>query len=199
MKYISEINEITWYFLLLLLILAVCYDCRDYCIPNWLILAGYGIGFFYQSILSGIYGSIYWLEGIIFPIIVLFIFFYCKMIGAGDIKLFSVIGGMSGVDSIIDVMTVSLFFGGLLSVIFILRYRNLRSHLKYLLAYFSNVIIQKKILPYEQQENKIKIRKQNSPGIIYCQLKIWNKKEHIKKGHIHYSIAILCAAIFCRL
>lgn len=113
------------------------------------------------------------------------------MIGAGDIKLFSVTGGVSGVYSIIDVMTVSLFFGGLLSVIFILRYRNLRSRLKYLLAYFSNTITQKKLLPYEQ--NEIEVKK------LYYQLEAKSKEEHIKKGHIHYSIAILCAVIFCRL
>lgn len=182
MKYISEIDTVTWYFLLSLLILAVCYDWRDYQIPNWLAGAGYGIGFFYQSISAGMYGGIFWLKGALFPIVVLFIFFYCKMVGAGDIKLFSVIGGVSGSYSIIDVMTVSLFFGALLSVIFILRYQNLRSRLKYLLAYFSNVITQKEILPYNQQKKRI-----------------WTKEEHIKEGHIHYSIAILCAAVWCRL
>ena len=181
MKYISEINTITWYFLLSLLILAVCYDWKDYCIPNWLIYAGYGIGFFYQSILFGFSGSIFWLKGILFPMITLFIFFYYKMIGAGDIKLFSLIGGVSGIYSIIDIMTVSLFFGALLSVMFILRYRNLRSRLQYLLTYFSNITKQKKILPYVQQMRGK-----------------WNRKKHIEEGHIHYSTAILCAVIYYR-
>lgn len=181
MNYISEIHTVPWYFLLSLLILAVCYDWKDYCIPNWLIFAGYGIGFFYQSVMSGTAGMIAWLKGAMVPIIMLFIFFYCKMIGAGDIKLFSVTGGVSGIYSIIDVMTVSLFFGALLSVMFIFRYQNLKGRLQYLLAYFSNMIRQKKILPYVQQ-----MRGE------------WNREERIRKGHIHYSTAILCAAVYCR-
>lgn len=181
MNCISEINTITWYFLLSLLIFAACYDWKDYYIPNWIIYAGYGIGFIYQSIFFGFIGSIFWLQGILFPIILLFIFFYCRMIGAGDIKLFSMIGGVSGVYSIIDIMTVSLFFGALLSVMFILRYRNLRSRLQYLLAYFSNIVKQKRILPYVQQMKGE-----------------WNRKKHIKEGHIHYSMAILCAVIYCQ-
>lgn len=181
MKCISEINSVTWYFLLGMLIFAVCFDWKYYQIPNWLICTGYGIGFFYQSVFHGIAGSILWFQGMLFPIVSLFIFFYCKMIGAGDIKLFSVVGGVSGIYSVIDVMTVSLFFGGLLSVIFIVRYKNLKNRLQYLLTYFSNVIRQKKILPYVQQK-----------GGVY------GKKDHIKEGHVHYSMAILCAVVYCR-
>jgi prepilin peptidase CpaA len=169
--------------------LAVCYDWRKYYIPNWLIGAGYGIGFFYRSLTGGITGSIFWLLDALFPIMILFIFFYCKMLGAGDIKLFSVISGVSGVYSMIDVMTVSLFFGALLSVIFLIRHRNLRSRLQYLAAYFSKIIIKKEILPYAQQ-----IRKRNTEA--YHEM---SRTEHIKRGHIHYSAAILYAVIFCRM
>jgi Flp pilus assembly protein protease CpaA len=109
------------------------------------------------------------------------------MLGAGDIKLFSVISGVSGVYSIIDVMTVSLFFGALLSVIFLIRHRNLRSRLQYLAAYFSKIIIKKEILPYAQQIGNVE---------AYHKM---NREEHIKRGHIHYSAAILYAVIFCRM
>lgn len=180
-EWISGIDPVTWYFVLGVLILSVCFDWGYYRIPNWLIFAGYGMGLFYQVLFHGVAGSILWLQGISFPIIILYMFFYCKMAGAGDIKLFSVVGGVSGVYSIIDVMTVSLFFGGLLSVIFIVRYKNLGNRLQCLLIYFSNVIKQKNVLPYVQRK-----------GGVY------GREDHIKEGHIHYSIAILCAVVYCR-
>ena len=180
MKQISELDEVTWQFLLFLLMAAVCCDWKDYRIPNWLIFAGYGIGFFYQSVFYGWRGCLLWFLGVTVPILILFPCFYCRMLGAGDIKLFSVLGGVSGVFSIIDVMVVSVFFGGLLSVLFIVRYKNLNIRLRYLLTYFSNMRKQKKILPYVQKAAGYK------------------RSDHITGGHIHYSTAILCAVIFCR-
>lgn len=179
-KQISTVDEVTWHFLLFVLIAAVCFDWKHYCIPNWLIAAGYGIGLLYQFVCYGWMGCLLWFQGMVFPIAVLFIFFYCKMLGAGDIKLFSVLGGVIGVFSIIDVMIVSLFFGGLLSVIFVVRHKNLKNRLQYLLTYFSDMKRQKKIVPYIYKADG------------------YSRKEHIAQGHVHYSAAIFGAVIFCR-
>lgn len=180
-KQISKLDEVTWHFLLLMLMIAICSDWKYYRIPNWLIFAGYGMGFLYQFVLHGWKGCFWWFQGVIFPILVLFIFFYYKMLGAGDIKLFSVLGGVSGVFSIVDVMVVSVFFGGLLSVLFIVRHNKIfKIRLRYLLTYFSDITRQKKILPYVRRAEW------------------YEEKEHIREGHIHYSIAIFCAVVFCR-
>lgn len=181
-------DQSTWYFLLFLLTLAVCYDWRDYRIPNWLIYAGYGGGFLYRSLSEGSKGSFYWFLDIVFPVIVFYLFFYLKMFGAGDIKLFSVICGVIGLNSAISVITVSLFFGALLSIIGILRYRNLRNRLQYLAAYFSNIMTTRKLLPYVRQIRKEETGYRNQ----------MSRSEHIRQGHIHYSAAILCAMLYCR-
>ena len=180
-------DQATWYFLLFLLTAAACYDWKDYRIPNWLIGAGYGGGFFYRSLLEGSKGSVFWLLDTIVPILALYLFFYWKLFGAGDIKLFSVISGVVGFNSTISVMAVSLFFGALLSIIFIFRYRSLGNRLQYLAAYFSDIMTTKKLLPYMRQLQR---EKGQSNEI--------NKSEHIRQGHIHYSIAILCAVVYCR-
>jgi len=165
-----------------LLILAVCCDCR-YRIPNWLIAVGHVAGLLWQGASAGKEGIAVWFLGVICPIIILYILFYCKMLGAGDIKLLSVIGGFGGFSAVIEVMICSVFFGGLLSVIFLLKNHNLKYRMQYLKSYISNVILQKKILPYG--------------GEIQGKKNL-NREEHIKRGHVRYCAAILCAVVWCR-
>lgn len=168
--------------LLLILALAVCYDYRDYRIPNWLILAGYGTSFFYRAVMQGKEGILLWSIGCACPVAVLYLLFYFKFLGAGDIKLFSVIGGFAGMVQVISVMVVSVFFGGLLSLIFLFQIKILKYRMQYLAEYFSKVNAAKRMLPYDRE-----IQKGEQVS----------EKEYKKRGYIHYSAAILCAAVWC--
>ena len=83
--------------LLVVVAAAVYQDVKSYKIPNGLIVAGWISGFFLQVMINGIQGIGYWCFGSSIPIIITYVLFYFKMLGAGDIKLLSVLGGMCGI------------------------------------------------------------------------------------------------------
>ena len=62
-------------------------------ISNRLILIGLGVAFFRRLLCEGIEGLLTAVFQISFPVIILYLLFLIGALGAGDIKLFSVIGG----------------------------------------------------------------------------------------------------------
>ena len=78
--------------LYLLLIAAVIQDFDCMKVSNRLILVGLALGIFFQVIQNGPVAIVRVLPNIIFPVIVLYLLFLMRCLGAGDIKLFSVIG-----------------------------------------------------------------------------------------------------------
>lgn len=68
------------------------FDYKTFRIPNRLNYTGWLLGITYSWLKYGLWGighSILW---IVAPILILFLLFFFKVLGAGDIKLFSVIG-----------------------------------------------------------------------------------------------------------
>lgn len=76
-----------------ILILAVCSDVRTEKIRNKLILAGLATGFLIQIYEKGISFIPLWFIQISIPIFLFYPIFRIGTLGAGDIKLFSVIAG----------------------------------------------------------------------------------------------------------
>lgn len=71
---------------------AMVYDLRTFKIPNRICLAGIISGFILNLILHGCNGLRMSLVGIICPVLLLYLFFFLRIIGAGDIKLLAGIG-----------------------------------------------------------------------------------------------------------
>lgn len=147
-------REMQCVFLLPLVIAAVVMDVRFGRIPNWLIVAGLGIGWCIQLAQHGACGCFLFLGGAGVPVVVCFGLFYFRMIGAGDIKLFAVIGGTTGVVNVITCMFVSVFAGGALAVVLMVRRREVLERLQYFHNYCMEYWMTGEWKPYINEETK---------------------------------------------
>ncbi len=121
---------------------------RFYKIPNQLICIGLSIGVVYSYYAKGWMGVLDSLVGIGMPIIMLMVLHILRMLGAGDIKLFAVIGGIVG-HSIWRVMLASFIAGGLLSVVQMLYDHTLVSRVHCFWNYLHTCLMTGNIIPYK--------------------------------------------------
>lgn len=128
------------YLLFIILILAVCTDLKTFRIPNQIILTGYFTGFFYQLFHQlydylmysqqktetiALLGRVFWYPLAAFLIMLLLLpLFRFKVIGGGDVKLFSVCAMFTGFTSAISIILYALFTGAAISI-FILAFRQI--------------------------------------------------------------------------
>ena len=93
--------------------MANLFDARDYKIPNELILLGYAAGLFLNIQNFQWTGIFIFIIKAIVPILTLYLLFRSKGLGAGDIKLFSVLCTHVGIEFTTEVMIKSVLFAGL--------------------------------------------------------------------------------------
>ena len=127
---------------------AMLWDLQSGKIPNGLIMAGLICALAYQCVKYGAVGVVLFLGGSILPGLLLGILFYFRMIGAGDIKLFCMIGGYVGPEDCWECMICSVLFGGIISLIIMIRNKNLGQRLSYLGRYISDYTEYSKWKPY---------------------------------------------------
>ena len=128
--------------LLCLLTAAVQMDIQTSRISNRLILAGLMIGYIRNLSGYGWKGSIYFLIQISLPVLVFYLLFLMRVLGAGDIKLFSVISCCIGIENSIKIIFFSFIIAAVLSYIVLIRNKNLYSRLNYFFCYIrSNINI----------------------------------------------------------
>jgi len=87
--------------LLTVLVFAVTADFREMRISNRLIASGLMMGLALRILGEGGAGIVHFLVNISIPVILLFLLFQLRVIGAGDIKLFSVAGGFLSMRSVV--------------------------------------------------------------------------------------------------
>lgn len=133
---------------------AVYYDLRYQRIPNRLIVAGLFLGLLYQIDHSRWMGLIEYSAGVVLPVAVLFILLYFRMMGAGDIKLLSVIGGFLGPMNGLRCIIYTFLFGSIIAVVLLIKRRNLYSRLCYFKTYLFQYLKSKQWSPYMQQEDR---------------------------------------------
>ncbi|MCR5641257.1 MAG: A24 family peptidase [Lachnospiraceae bacterium] len=102
---------------LLVLIIAAVYDCKSFRIPNTLILIGYGIGMIAAVVSGGASGLLHAVMRAAIPILGLYFLFYIRALGAGDLKLFSVIAIMCSTEEFMDFIIFSFAIGAAISLI----------------------------------------------------------------------------------
>lgn len=141
-------------FLLHLTGAAVFFDVRYQRIPNGCIVAGLLGGLAYQWIYFRAAGLALYMMGILLPVIVLGILFYFRMIGAGDVKLLSVIGGFLGPMDGFWCMIYAFLIGGMISAILLIKRRNFYSRFFYFKTYFSQFLETKQWKPYMRAEDE---------------------------------------------
>ena len=102
--------------LLVILILAVISDLRYMKISNRLIFVGIVLALAIRIWGNGWSDIGNFLWNISFPVIVLYLFYLVGAMGAGDIKLFSVVGGFFNFKELVLCMGISLVMGALFSL-----------------------------------------------------------------------------------
>lgn len=126
--------------LVCLLLLAVITDLRSYKISNHLILTGIITGILFDLYEYGQAGISLWLPGILLPVILLFPLFLIKALGAGDIKLFSVIGSFYGAAYVLKSIAAAFILGAVMSLIYLLKYKMVFSRFRHLFNYIRRSI-----------------------------------------------------------
>lgn len=102
--------------LFLFLVLAVMLDIRTYRIPNALTMAGMAVGVIYQLYRAGPPGMFRAVMDLAGSILIMFPLYMIRCLGAGDIKLLSVISIFLGWKRGMIISIYSLFAGALLGI-----------------------------------------------------------------------------------
>ncbi|HET7061144.1 MAG TPA: prepilin peptidase [Nitrosospira sp.] len=105
--------------LLLLLLVAALHDVRTRRIPNVLVLTGVIAGLSFNSLLPkgmGGLGAFASLAGVAAGLLLLLPLYLFRAMGAGDVKLMSMIGAFLGVAEVMHVFIYVLLAGGLLAM-----------------------------------------------------------------------------------
>ena len=99
-----------------LLSCAVYTDIRQTRISNRLIVSGLIIGFIFRLYSEGLMGVLFYVSNILIPVIFLYLLFQMRALGAGDIKLFSMLGAFISIERLLRVMVLAFFVAALLGI-----------------------------------------------------------------------------------
>jgi prepilin peptidase CpaA len=138
---------------ILLLIGAVITDLTSRRISNRMISLGILTGLFFQIWELGVKGIAIFLIQVSLPVILLYLMFLVRALGAGDIKLFSVVGSIWNFRVLFSCLLCSFTIGAIMSLYKLLRNKNLLTRLNYFCEYMRDVFITRTILPYERQSD----------------------------------------------
>ncbi len=127
--------EFTIVLLLCLSVIAVLSDLKSGRIPNGIIAAGSVCGLLYRIFADGAAGIVLYLGGAILPILIFGVFYYFRMIGAGDIKLLCMAGGFFGPSGCFACIKWAVFLGGLISLAIMLRRHNIEERTAFFAEY----------------------------------------------------------------
>lgn len=99
--------------------LVICATVQDFAymkIRNRLILCGLFSALLFHVLGNGVSGLVQVLLNIFFPVVVLYLLYLMRVLGAGDIKLFSVIGGFINFKELVWCIVSAFLIGALFSV-----------------------------------------------------------------------------------
>ncbi|WP_256387212.1 prepilin peptidase [Roseburia sp. 1XD42-69] len=135
-----------------LLVIAVAQDIRSGRVSNKLILFGLFLGLLSKVQEYDFRGIYFFLRNISVPVILFYLMFLMHVLGAGDIKLFSMIGGILTIEELLFCIFYSFIAGGILSLFYLLMDNHRGEKLKYACNYLFYVCRYQKIIPYELPE-----------------------------------------------
>ncbi len=148
-------------------------DILTYKIKNSLIVCAVVVGFFFRFMEESWTGILSAAAGIAVPILCLWLLFCLRALGAGDIKLLSVVGCFLGASEVLNCILYSIFIGGVMSLGKLLYTGNVRLRFHALFTYLKKGIQTGCCEPYR--------------GV----------QEITKESVIHFSIAILLGVLLC--
>jgi len=105
--------------LLFVVTLCAVTDVLTHRIPNLVIWPALSLALIFNSLLAGLPGLVDGILGLAFGLAVLFPIYFVGGTSAGDVKLLGVVGAFLGANGALTAGVATLFFGGLLGVLFI--------------------------------------------------------------------------------
>lgn len=136
------------YLLILLLIVAVLMDFAYDRIYNGWILFGIMIGLSFRFLefqWHGLYGAA---VSMLFSFVLLYPLYKIGGLGAGDVKLFLMLGCFVRTEELLRMMTASFIIGAVFSVGKLISEKNFKERMRYLFEYLSGVFYGKQWMPY---------------------------------------------------
>lgn len=171
----EEMMRIHVGFIIIWFLFVIKQDIKTYKISNRYIAVGLLVGLIIRVYEQGIYGLLMWGIGILAPVVILFPLSMIRVFGAGDVKVFAVLGGYFSYEYAIRCMIISVLFGAILAVVKLIQTNSYSQRIQYFFSYVSQVMYSKKVIPY------------------------YNPERDGRDCVIHYSIAIFCSVLWCVL
>ena len=111
-------GELKLIYLVLLIPLgwAVYTDLTQTRIRNRLIILGLFAGFIYRIVIEGSLGVFFFFFNISIPVLLLNLLFQMRALGAGDIKLFSMLGAFLSTEQLLKIMVTAFVIGAVFGI-----------------------------------------------------------------------------------
>jgi len=140
--------------LFLLILLSLISDYKHYRVKNTIVYPFMAAGLLTNLFFYGIHGFSLSLMATVVPVIVLFLLYNLKMLGAGDIKLFAAIGSIMGMKFTLYSIIYSFLMGGLIALVITCFRKNGYERLKYFLGYMKRCFLTLSLLPYTNLKDR---------------------------------------------
>ncbi len=111
-----EVRKISTFLIWSILTTGCLFDARDYKIPNELIILGYIGGLLLNIHSYQIMGVAIFITKAIWPILLLSLLTVVRGLGAGDVKLFSVMSTMVGAADLVTTFIYSVMIAGVIAI-----------------------------------------------------------------------------------
>ena len=135
----------------MILIAAVYTDYRQNRIPNWIIIFGLISGCFISYVYGGIGMLLEGLLAMVLPIVLLYPVFVIGGMGAGDLKLFAVVGSYLGIKGITISFISAFIVGATISLVKMICFHNFKERIYYFFSYLADLFLKGKWQLYETQ------------------------------------------------
>ncbi len=106
--------------LILTALAAAYFDLRVRRIPNWISLAGAGLGLLLNTYFESLHGTLIAAGGLLVALCIYVPLYALKGMGAGDVKLMAAIGAIAGPGNWFNIFIVTALLGGVASLALIL-------------------------------------------------------------------------------
>ena len=129
---------------------SVIMDIRTAKVDNGWIRFSMIMGLFICIWQKGITGICYFIMGSMTPLFLVILFVF-GMMGAGDIKLFCVLGGVLGPWAVLKCIFISFAVGACIAAALLIIHRNFCERILYFIKYVENTANTGKIIPYRKK------------------------------------------------
>ncbi len=136
------------------LFVAMVNDLISYRVSNKLIVLGLIFAIMLQVSKYQAWGILYFLLGAMVPVLILFLLFLGNVLGAGDIKLFAVVGGSLGITIGIHCIWYSFVAGAILAIFLLIIRGNFLLRFQHFTHFISTCFICRSISVYCDKETR---------------------------------------------